>query len=108
MTEQETDVQVKLSSQVRYRAVVDEGVLVHLQNGRVVVVNEVGLHIVKVLDQAHNQSMTRTEMGLAVAMEFDTTHEQAMADLEVYLNELDKEQVIEHQPPAPHCEEVSG
>ena len=47
MTEQETDEQMRLSTQVRYRSVVDEGVLVHLQNGRVVVVNEVGLHIVK-------------------------------------------------------------
>ena len=106
MIEQETDEQVRLSRQVRYRSVADEGVLVHLQNGRVVVVNEVGLHIVKVLDQAHHQSMTRNELGLAVAMEFDTTPEQAMADLGVYLNELDKEQVIELQPPASCCEEM--
>ena len=61
----------------------------------------------RVLGQAHNQPMTRNELALAVAMEFDTTPEQAMADLEVYLNELDKEQVIERQPAVPCREEMS-
>ncbi len=36
-----TNEQIALTSRLRYRAVGDEGVLVHLDNGRVIVVNEV-------------------------------------------------------------------
>ena len=42
--------QIGLTSRLRHRAVGDEGVLVHLDNGRVIVVNEVGLHIVQQLE----------------------------------------------------------
>jgi adenosyl cobinamide kinase/adenosyl cobinamide phosphate guanylyltransferase len=47
--------QIRLTSQVRHRAVGDEGVLVHLENGRVLVVNEVGLFIVQQLESVQNR-----------------------------------------------------
>lgn len=86
------DKQICLTSQVRYRAVDDEGVLVHLENGRVIVVNEVGLFIVQQLDSPK----THQELVIAIAWEFEVTEKQAAADLELYLAELDNEQVLEH------------
>lgn len=84
--------QLSLTSQVRYRAVGDEGVLVHLENGRVIVVNEVGLFIVQQLDSPR----TRHELITAMSLEFEVTENQAQSDLEVYLAELDNEQVLQH------------
>jgi len=83
---------LSLTSKVRHRTVGDDGVLVHLDNGRVIVVNEVGLHIVQALDVP----ITRKDLAASVAVEFDVSAEQAAADLDVYIAELDKEQVLEH------------
>ena len=82
---------INLTSRVRYRAVGEDGVLVHLDNGRVIVVNEVGLHIVQLLDR----SMLRKDLTASVAAEFDVSADQAEADLDLFLAELDKEQVLE-------------
>ncbi len=83
---------LSLSSQIRYRAVGDEGVLVHLENGRVIVVNEVGLFIVQQLDSPK----TRHELATAISREFAVTENQAASDLEPYLAALDNEQVLQH------------
>ncbi len=82
---------IQLSSQVRYRAVGEEGVLVHLENGRVIVVNEVGLFIIGQLDVPRTQN----ELARAISREFEVTEEQAASDLELYLAELAREQVLE-------------
>lgn len=82
---------ISLSSQVRYRAVGDEGVLVHLENGRVVVVNQVGLHIVEQL----KMPATRSELIESIAAEFDVSSAQAEADLDVFFAELDQDQILD-------------
>ncbi|MHA1554077.1 MAG: PqqD family protein [Alphaproteobacteria bacterium] len=82
---------LSLSSRVRHREVGDEGVLVHLDNGRVIVVNEVGLHIV----QALAEPRTRGELAASVASAFDVSVDRAAADLETYLVELEREQILE-------------
>ena len=92
MTTSFNNEQISLTSQVRYRAVGDDGVLVHLENGRVIVVNEVGLFIVQLLDCPR----TCQELVTAISLEFEVTENQAKTDLEVYLAELDNEQVLEH------------
>jgi hypothetical protein len=92
MNEQSDEDRVRLSSQIRHRAVGEEGVLVHMANGRVLVVNEVGLHIVEQLGVPR----TRGELAASIAEAFDVSPEQAAADLETYLAELDAEQVLEH------------
>ena len=81
-----------LKSKVRYRAVGEEGVLVHLENGNVIVVNEVGLHIVQTLASPS----TREHLAISISQDFDVSVEQAATDLEIYLAELDAEQVLEH------------
>ncbi len=93
MSNPENSETIGLSSRMRHRAVGDDGVLVHLDNGRVIVVNEVGLHIVQQL------ATPQTKQALidSISTHFDVDVEQAEADLELYLAELDKEQVLEHQ-----------
>lgn len=82
---------ISLSSRLRHRSVGDEGVLVHLDNGRVIVVSEVGLHIIQQLE------MPRTKQALTASITetFDVSELQASADLDLYLAELSKEQVLE-------------
>ena len=84
---------ISLSAQVRYRSVGDEGVLVHLENGRVVVVNQVGLHIVDCL----KEPVTHGDLVESIAAEFDVSSEQAAADLDVFLAELDQDQLLDRR-----------
>ena len=85
-----SDKKISLASRVRHRAVGEDGVLVNLDSGRVIVVNEVGLYIVQVLDQA----MSRKELAASVAAEFDVSADQAEADLDRFLGQLDDEQLL--------------
>ncbi len=82
---------IGLTSQVRYRAVGEDGVLVHLDNGRVIVVNEVGLRIVQLLDNP----MARKDLAASIVAEFDVTTDRAEADVDLFLAELDHEQILE-------------
>lgn len=80
-----------LTSRLRHRAVGDDGVLVHLDNGRVIVVNEVGLYIVQQLETPK----TKQELVFAISNTFKVTATQAKSDLDIYLAELEKEQVLD-------------
>lgn len=81
---------VSLTDQVRFRAVGEDGVLVHLESGRVMIVNEVGLHIVQQL----NESRTRADLASSIVSEFDISIEQAETDLDAFLAELDQEKIL--------------
>lgn len=87
---------IRLSGRVRFRAVDDEGVLVHLENGRVLVVNEVGLHIAQALG---GQAMTVAELAESVAGTFEVDADQARVDVAAFLDQLRGEQVIESVGP---------
>jgi PqqD family protein of HPr-rel-A system len=92
MSETTTEETISLSRRVRYRAVGDEGVLVHMESGRVLVVNEVGLHIVEALGR---QAMTIAELAESVVREFEVDAASARADVAVFLQELRGEQAID-------------
>lgn len=81
---------ISLTDQLRFRAVGEDGVLVHLESGRVVVVNEVGLHIVQQL----NESRTRSELTSSIESEFEVSTTQAETDLDAFLAELDQEKIL--------------
>ena len=81
---------ISLTDQVRFRAVGEDGVLVHLESGRVIVVNEVGLHIVQQL----NESRARADLASSIVSEFEVSAEQAETDLDAFLAELDQEQIL--------------
>ncbi|MFT5609520.1 MAG: hypothetical protein ACI9WC_000205 [Arenicella sp.] len=84
-----------LSAQVRHRAVGADGVLVHLQNGRVIVVNEVGLYIVQLLQKP----ISIGAICESISSEFDVTQQQAESDLTKFLSELDQESIVEQATP---------
>jgi hypothetical protein len=77
---------------VRHRVVGEDGVLVHLDSSRVIVVNEVGRYIVQLLDQP----TSRKALIASLVAEFDVSAEQAEADLDLFLGELANEQLVEH------------
>lgn len=81
---------ISLSPRVRFRAVMDEGVVVHLESGRVIVVSEVGLRVL----QALSSPCTRGSLVELITDEFEVDRQQAAADLDIYLGELEQEQVI--------------
>jgi hypothetical protein len=85
------DDRIALSRRLRYRAVEAEGVLVHLDSGRVIVVNEVGLFIIEQL----SKPMTRRGLVTAICGEFEVEAPEAERDLRRYLDELAAEQVLE-------------
>ena len=82
-----------LHPQVRYRQVADEGVLVHLARGRVLVLNAVGLHIVQTLQQPQ----TRETLVRSILDRFAVEEAQASADLDAYLQALEQEEVLIRQ-----------
>ncbi len=82
-----------LHPQVRYRQVADEGVLVHLARGRVLVLNAVGLHIVQTL----RQPQTRETLMRSILEHFAVEEAQAAADLDAYLRALEREEVLLRQ-----------
>ncbi len=83
--------QLSLSSAIRHRAVDNEGVLVHLENGRVIIVNEVGLHIIKQL----TSPQTREALTESISSHFRIGTDSAAGDLDRFIAELDKEHVLQ-------------
>ena len=86
-----TDDTLSISSRVRFRAVGEDGVLVHLDSGRVVVVNGVGLFLVEQLQQPR----TRSELSHAITETFDVGTTEAQSDLTAYLDDLAAEDMLQ-------------
>lgn len=82
---------IRLSSRLRHRAVGEEGVLLNLDNDRIIVVNDVGLYIV----QSLQQPMSRQALIGAIVSEFEVDASAAATDLDDYLQQLDAEQLLE-------------
>ena len=82
---------VGLSSRVRFRAVGEEGVVVHVESGRVVVLNATGLHVVKQLEQG---SRTPAQLADSLAAEFAVEPADAAADVAAFLAELDADRIL--------------
>ena len=74
----------------RFRAVGEDGVLVHLQRGRVSVVNGVGLQIFDWLQEPRSQD----ELLDLLCAEFEVDRPRAAIDLEVYLGQLTAEGLL--------------
>ncbi len=84
---------VSLNSRVRFREVAGEGVLVSLESGRVIVVSEVGLRIVESL----SNPATLDSLATLISDEFEVSKSQAEMDVESFLLDLDKEDILVHQ-----------
>jgi len=92
MSEPTREYKIRLSSRVRFRDVAGQGVLVHLEEGRVLVVNDVGLFIVQALGR---QAMTESELAEAVAQAFDVDASRAQSDVALFLEQLRGENALQ-------------
>ena len=91
MNDHTPEPQIRLSGRLRYRAVGADGVVVHLDTDRVIVVNDVGLYII----QSLQQPMGHQALVEAIVNEFDVDATTAAADLDFYLQQLGAEQLLE-------------
>ncbi len=92
MPESSQENKIRLSGRVRFRDVAGQGVLVHLEEGRVLVVNDVGLFIVQALGR---QAMTESELAAAVAQAFEVDAARAQSDVAVFLEQLRGEKALQ-------------
>ena len=69
---------------VRFRTVLDEGVVIKQDNAEVLVLNEVGARVLELLDG----SRTVAEVEAALAAEFDASPATIAGDVEAYLAQL--------------------
>jgi hypothetical protein len=92
MPESSQESKVRLARRVRFRDVAGQGVLVQLEEGRVLVVNEVGLFVVQALGR---QAMTETELAEAVAQAFEVDAARAKSDVAVFLEQLRGEKALQ-------------
>ena len=90
MDELQVSEHIALTSRLRFRAAGNEGVLVHLDTAQVIVVNDVGLHII----QSLQQPITRQALVDSIVSEFQVGQPEAQRDLEHYLQELAAQQML--------------
>ena len=76
---------------VRFRTVLDEGVVVKQATAEVMVLNEVGARVLELVDGERSTA----QIGAALAEEFDAPAAELRRDLERYLDELVAAGVIE-------------
>lgn len=81
---------LELKPRVRFRAIDEEGVLINLESGRVIVVNEVGLRLVELL----RKPLTVEELANTITAEFDVGDDQVSEDINRYIVELDAENLL--------------
>jgi hypothetical protein len=85
-----TDQLVGLKPRIRFRALGEEGVMINMESGRVIVLNEVGLKIVQALEKPK----TRCQLVEIVTKEYEVAERQAEIDLEKFLANMTVEQVL--------------
>ena len=85
--------QIELNPRVRYRVVGEDGVLIQMDEGRVIVINETGLQILQYLKQPQSKS----ELASRLVEEFDISQSQALADTCEFITQLENENVISYR-----------
>lgn len=75
---------LELSPHVRFRAVGDEGVVVQVEQGQVIVTNGVALRTLELI----REHGSKAAMLDRLAAEFDVTDEELVADVAAFLQEL--------------------
>ena len=81
-------------SDVRFRTVLDEGVVIKQDTAEVLVLNEVGARVLELLDGTR----TVADVEAALADEFDAANAELGTDLASYLDELLSAGLIQEAP----------
>lgn len=87
----ETDRIYRLKSDIRYRNIADEGIVLRQDEGEVLVVNGVGVRVVELIAEGNalKQILTTLEG------EYEVDQEQLLADFKDYIEELENAGVLE-------------
>lgn len=86
---------LRLRTDVRYRVVADEAIVIRQRAAEVLVLNEVGARILELLESAPSLD----ELVRALAAEFEAEPEVLRADAEAFLSELTEAGVLEEESP---------
>ena len=84
------DKPLSLNPRVRFRKIADNGVLVHMDDGRVIVVNEVGHAICEMLEKP----VSRGDIVDSLTTLFDVEAEQAEADVSAFIEQMEAENAL--------------
>ncbi len=81
----------RLKSDIRYRTIADEGIVLRQDEGEVLVVNGVGVRVVELIAEGTSFQQILTTLET----EYEVEPEQLKTDVLTYLEELEKAGVLE-------------
>ena len=84
------DDKVLLHERVRFRRVGEDGVVVCMHTGKVLVINPVGVHIVDQL----SQEKSIDQIIESICNKFDVNNDVASKDLAIYVDQLIQNEVV--------------
>ena len=86
-----TDDRLTLRSQVRFRAIDEEGVIVHTERGVVIVINALGLRTLELI----REQGSRRAVIVQLAAEYDASDTTIAADVDAFLDQMREQQLLE-------------
>ncbi len=86
-----TDDRLTLRPQVRFRAIDEEGVIVHTERGVVIVVNALGLRTLELI----REQGSRRAVIERLSAEYDAPETTIAADLDTFLDQMREQQLLE-------------
>ncbi len=86
-----TDDRLTLRSQVRFRAIDEEGVIVHTERGVVIVINALGLRTLELI----REQGSRRAVIAQLAAEYDVSDTTIAADVDAFLDQMRGQQLLE-------------
>lgn len=86
-----TDDRLALRPQVRFRAIDEEGVIVHTERGVVIVVNALGLRTLELI----REQGSRQALIARLAVEYDAPDTTIATDLDAFLDQMREQQLLE-------------
>ena len=81
----------QLKSDIRFRSIADEGIVLRQDEGEVLVVNGVGVRVVELI----SEGTTLEQILTTLEGEYDVEPEQLRTDVMTYLAELEEAGVLE-------------
>jgi hypothetical protein len=85
---------ITLNQRVRFRAVGDDGVLVHMDRGKVIVINRTGLFIIKALQKGPQSLEFLTDQ---LVNQSNADKLVVLPDIQAYVEKLFSENVVDIQ-----------
>jgi len=89
----DADKKLSLSPRVRHRMIGSQGVLVHMEQGRVMVINEVGMRIVEIM-QDSSGPVTLKQLTTEITQEYDVGESQVSKDVMLFIEQMSQERAL--------------